>query len=152
MDLGAYVFVPEEVEPMEAYVPVPAWLCGSRPFDPSMIASRTYYENIEVTELLLTNGFRLVLRPTNDEEGKVQMQLFAPGGLSLAPEDDYPQYEGTAGYIELGGIENLDDDDYYSILSQNGVGLILALESWWHGIIASAPADNAGLMMNLVAP
>lgn len=150
MDLGAYVFVPEEVEPMEAYVPVPAWLCGSRPFDPSMIASRTYHENIEVTELLLTNGFRLVLRPTNDEEGKVQMQLFAPGGLSLAPEDDYPQYEGTAGYIELGGIENLDDDDYYSILSQNGVGLILALESWWHGIIASAPADNAGLMMNLV--
>ena len=150
MDLGAYVFVPEEEEPMEAYVPVPAWLCGSRPFDPSMIASRTYHENIEVTELLLTNGFRLVLRPTNDEEGKVQMQLFAPGGLSLAPEDDYPQYEGTAGYIELGGIENLDDDDYYSILSQNGVGLILALESWWHGIIASAPADNAGLMMNLV--
>ena len=150
MDLGAYVFVPEEEEPMEASVPIPAWLCGSRPFDPSMIASRTYHENIEVTELLLTNGFRLVMRPTNDEEGKVQMQLFAPGGLSLAPEDDYPQYEGTAGYIELGGIENLDDDDYYSILSQNGVGLIVALESWWHGIIASAPADNAGLMMNLV--
>ena len=151
MNLGTYVFVAEEEEPQEPYVPIPSWLDGYRPFDQSVIASREYHEHTEVTELVLTNGFRLVMRPTNDEEDKVQMQLFAPGGLSKAPEDDYPQYEGTAGYIELGGIERLDDEDYYSILSQNGIGLIVAIESWWHGIIASAPSDMAGVMVNLVA-
>ena len=151
MDLGTYEFVPEEEEPQEPYVPVPSWLSENKPFDQSMIASRIYHEHTEITELVLTNGFKLVMRPTNDEEGKVQMQLFAPGGLSKAPEDDYPRYEGTAGYIELGGIEKLDDEDYYSILSQNGIGLIVALESWWHGMIASAPSDKAGVMINLVA-
>ena len=151
MDLGPYEFVPEEEEPQEPYVPVPSWLSENKPFDQSMIASRIYHEHTEITELVLTNGFKLVMRPTNDEEGKVQMQLFAPGGLSKAPEDDYPRYEGTAGYIELGGIEKLDDEDYYSILSQNGIGLIVALESWWHGMIASAPSDKAGVMINLVS-
>jgi zinc protease len=151
MDLGTYEFVPEEEEPQEPYVSVPSWLSENKPFDQSMIASRIYHEHTEITELVLTNGFKLVMRPTNDEEGKVQMQLFAPGGLSKAPEDDYPRYEGTAGYIELGGIEKLDDEDYYSILSQNGIGLIVALESWWHGMIASAPSDKAGVMINLVA-
>ena len=151
MDLGPYEFVPEEEEPQEPYVSVPSWLSENKPFDQSMIASRIYHEHTEITELVLTNGFKLVMRPTNDEEGKVQMQLFAPGGLSKAPEDDYPRYEGTAGYIELGGIEKLDDEDYYSILSQNGIGLIVALESWWHGMIASAPSDKAGVMINLVA-
>ncbi len=149
--LDSYVFVPEEEEPQEPHFPVPAWLTDVRSFDPSMIKSRTDYERTEVTELVLTNGFRLVFRPTNDEDDKVQMQLFAPGGLSKAPENDYPRYEGTAGYIELGGIEKLNDDDYYSLISQNEIGLIVAMESWWHGIIASAPADKARIMINLVA-
>jgi zinc protease len=151
MDLGAYEFVSDEEDVQEPYLPIPSWLKESQPFDQSIIASRIYHEHTEVTELELVNGFKLVMRPTNDEEGKVQMQLFAPGGLSKAPEEDYPQYEGTAGYIELGGIEKLNDDDYYTILSQNGIGLIVALESWWHGIIASAPSDMAGVMINLVA-
>ena len=151
MDLGAYEFVSDEEDVQEPYLPIPSWLKESQSFDQSIIASRIYHEHTEVTELELVNGFKLVMRPTNDEEGKVQMQLFAPGGLSKAPEEDYPQYEGTAGYIELGGIEKLNDDDYYTILSQNGIGLIVALESWWHGIIASAPSDMTGVMINLVA-
>lgn len=151
MSLGRYEYVPEEEKPREEPFPVPSWLTDVGHPDPGLIESRIDYENTEVTEIMLTNGFRLVLRPTNDEEDKVQMQLFAPGGLSKAPEKEYTQYEGTAGYIELGGIEKLSDDDYYSLVSQNGIGLIVAMESWWHGIIASAPADKARIMINLVA-
>ncbi len=150
MILSPYVFVPEEPQEEEPYLPVPSWLNEIGPFDEGMIASRRDYVNTGVSEIVLTNGFRLVLRPTNDEDDRVQMQLFAPGGLSKAPEQDYPQYEGCAGYIELGGIDKLSDDDYYSITSQNGIGLIVAMESWWHGIIASAPSDKSALMMNLV--
>lgn len=149
--LDRYEFVPEEEAPQDPLFPIPAWLSEAKPFDPSLIASRTDHEHTEVTEVMLSNGFRLVLRPTNDEDDKVQMQIFAPGGLSKAPVEDYPQYEGTAGYMELGGIERLDGDDYYSLVSQNGIGLLLAMETWWHGIIASAPIDKAELMLNLVA-
>jgi zinc protease len=45
----------------------------------------------------------------------------------------------------------LSDDDYYSLVSQNGIGLIVAMEQWWHGIIASSPSDKAGVLLNLVA-
>ena len=151
MTLGRYEFIPEEATPEEPLFPVPSWLADTGTFDPSMIVSRTDHEHTGITDVLLFNGFRLVLRPTNDEEDKVQMQIFAPGGLSKAPENEYPQYEGTAGYIELGGIERLSEDDYYSLISQNGIGMIVAMESWWHGIIASAPADKAYVMLNLVA-
>ena len=150
-NLGRYEFIPEEKEPEEPHFPIPSWLTESKPFDPSVIVSRTDHRHTEVTEILLANGFRLVLRPTNDEDDKVQMQLFAPGGMSKAPEDEYPQFEGTAGYMELGGVERLDEDDYYSLISQNEIGLIVAMESWWHGMIASAPADKADVLVNLVA-
>lgn len=149
--LGSYVYQPEPVEEEEPVFEVPDWLSETAPYDPGLIASRTDYEHIGVTEVVLKNGFRLVLRPTNDEDRKIQLQLFAPGGLSKAPEQNYTLYENTAGYMELGGIEKLSDDDYYSLISQNEIGLIVAMEQWWHGMIASSPHDRSKLLINLVA-
>ena len=150
-NLGEYVYQPKPVEPEEPVMPVPAWLSERRSFDKSLIASRTDHPHTGITDVVLKNGFRLVLRPTNDEEKKVQLQLFAQGGLSKAPENDYPLYEYTAGYMELGGIEKLSDDEYFTLTAQNGIGLIIAMEQWWHGIIASAPSENTGLLINLIA-
>ncbi len=148
-DLEPYTFAHKE-EAVYEKTPVPAFLLQERDFDKSLIAERTYYRNIGVTDVILKNGFRFVLRPTKDEEGQVQMQLFAPGGLSRVPEDEFALYEGMAGYMELGGIEGMSDDDYFSILPENRIGLLLAMESYWHGIIASAPSENIRLMFNLV--
>ncbi len=149
MECEPYTFVPRE-EVVYEKTPVPDFLLRERVFDEGVIAERTYYENIGVTDVILKNGFRFVLRPTKDEEGKVQMQLFAPGGLSRVPEQDFALYENMAGYMELGGIEGMDDDDYFSILPENGIGLLLAMESYWHGIIATAPTESMRLMFNLV--
>ena len=148
--LGKYVYPEKEIEEEDPAVEIPAWLASEGIFDASMIAERKYHHHTAITEVTLTNGFHLVLRPTNDEDNKVQVQLFAPGGLSKAPEQDYPRYEGTAGYMELGGIEKLSDDDYFAIMSQNDMGMLVAMESWWHGIIASAPSDKSQILFNLM--
>ncbi len=145
-----FVYEPEEPEEDVMKTVIPAFLIEKRPFDKGMIASRRYYSNINVTDILLTNGFRIVLRPTEDTDGVIQMQTFAPGGLSRMPEDDYARYEGMAGYMELGGIEGIPDDVYRSVLAENGIGLLLGIENHWHGMIASAPASSARLMFNAV--
>ena len=150
-ELGKYEYVAKEAEPEDPAVAIPSWLSDERPYDESMIADRKDHSHTGITEATLTNGFHLVLRPTNDEDGKIQLQLFAPGGLSRVPEQDYPRYEGTAGYMELSGVERLSDDDYFSIMSQNDMGLLVAMESWWHGIIASAPTDRSQVLLGLVA-
>lgn len=149
--LGKYEFVSPEEEDDGPVAAIPDFLEAARPFDPSCIVSRAYYPHTGITEVLLDNGFRIVTRKTDDEEDKIQVQLLAPGGLSLIPEDEYPFYSGTAGYIELGGIEGMDDDDYMSMLADNQIGLIVALEHWWHGMIASAPGGKSGVLFNLMA-
>lgn len=150
-DKEKYIFMLEPVIEAEPLCEIPEWLSDVRPFDASAVASRVDHKHTEVTEVVLKNGFKLVLRPTNDEDDKVQMQLFARGGLSKVPEKEYAKFEGTAGYMELGGVERLSDDDFYSIVSQNEIGLLVAMEPWWHGIIASSPSDRTALLLNLVA-
>ena len=145
-----YVFVPDEPEDETARTVIPAFLLEERPSGEDMIANMLFYRNIAVTDVFLKNGFRLILRPTRDEEGRIQMQTFAPGGLSRVPEDEYAKYEGLAGYMELGGIEGVDDDVYRSVMAENGIGLLLGIESYWHGMIASGPSRNMRLLFNLV--
>ena len=150
-ELEPYVYAPKPAEPEEPLFEIPEWLSENKPFDKSLIASRTDHHHTGITDVVFINGFRLVLRPTNDEDRKVYMQMFAPGGLSKAPEQDYPLYENAAGYIELGGVEKLTEDEYFSLISQNGIGLLIAMEQWWHGMIASAPSDKSRILLRLVA-
>lgn len=149
-EYDSYVYVTEESEPEPEMTPVPSWLTEDHPFDSSMIASRTDYPQSGIEEVILQNGFRFVLRPTDDEEDRLQMHIFAPGGLSAVPEEDYPLYEGLAGYMELGGIEGLDDYEYGSILAENGLGILVAMGGYWHEVIASGPSANQKLLLNLV--
>ena len=51
---------------------------------------------------------------------------------------------------ELGGIERMNDEEYLSMLANNGIGMIVAIENWWHGIIASAPANLHQVLFNLI--
>lgn len=149
MELAPFVYEAEEPE-AEVAAEIPDMLVEERPFDGSMISRFVCYDNIGVTDVLLKNGLRFVLRPTPDGEGRVQLQTFAPGGLSVVPEDDYAYYEGLAGYMELGGIEGLDEGAYHSVLAENGIGLILGIESYWHGMIASAPVEHSRLLFNIM--
>ena len=145
-----YTYVEDDRETEAVRTVIPAPLLQKRPADAGKVSGRTFYPATGVTDVMLENGFRLVLRPTRDDEGRIQMQTFAPGGLSRVPEDRYAYFEGMAGYMELGGIEGIDDDVYHSVLAENGIGLLLAIESYWHGMIASAPASSMRLMFNLV--
>ncbi len=145
-----YAFVEERDDEPESSVEIPDFLVQEREFDGNMITSRIYYPNIGVTSVYLDNGFRFVLRPTEDEENKIQMQLFAPGGLSRIPEDDFPLYDGLASHMEAAGIEKMEDDDYFEMLMENEVGIILAMETYWHGMIASAPSGSVRLLMNVM--
>lgn len=146
-----YVYVKEaDPDGVREPVHVPDFLVEERPFDESVIRYRTYYDNIRVTDVFLNNGMRFVLRPTEDESDKVMYQLFAPGGLSRVPDEEYAVYEGMAAYMELGGIEGVPDSTYHAIISENDLGMILAIESNWHGFIASAPVASTRLLLNMM--
>lgn len=140
----------EEPEELREPTPVPEFLVQEREYDENVIKYRTYYDNIRVTDVFLNNGMRFVLRPTEDESDKIMLQMFAPGGLSRVPEDEYAVYEGMGAYMELGGIEGVEDEIYHSLIAEKELGLLMTIESNWHGFIASAPVASTRLLLNMM--
>lgn len=49
----------------------------------SAFYSEKEFANVEVTEIILKNGMRVYLKPTNFEEDEILIQLTAPGGFSI---------------------------------------------------------------------
>jgi zinc protease len=57
-----------------------------------------------ITEWELSNGVKVVLKPTTFKEDEILFQAFSPGGTSLAPDADFIPAETSAQVIASGGL------------------------------------------------
>ena len=97
---GVYEYVVEEEEEREK-VDVPEFLV--RKFTPSrqLIASERVIDGLDVKEICLTNGARIILKRTKDEDRQITLTAFAKGGASVLTPEHYPLLEGLPGHIQL---------------------------------------------------
>ena len=56
---------------------------------PGTIVSEKEHKDVEVTEWVLSNGIRVLLKPTTFKNDLILMSAFSPGGHSLVPDKDY---------------------------------------------------------------
>lgn len=144
-----YVYVAEERDEQEK-VEIPDFLTRKFAQTHLSVASERTIEGLDVKEICLTNGARIILKRTKDEEQQITLTAFARGGASVLTPENYPLLEGVAGYMEMGGIEKMDYDAYYEMLSQENMAFSVTFEPYWHGWMAMAPADKATELCRLV--
>ncbi len=57
--------------------------------EPGRIESEKIIADLNITELQLSNGVRVILKPTDFKNDEIRMTAFSPGGHSLYPDEDY---------------------------------------------------------------
>ncbi len=94
---------------------------------PGRIASRNRIAELDVTEWKLGNGVRVLLKTTDFKADEVLVSGFAPGGVSLYPDERATAGELATLFIERGGVGNLSLIDLQKKLTgkvaQVGVGI-----------------------------
>lgn len=148
-EASPFLYVKEE-EVQEKIISTPQCLKTEKLYNPSDVESTYFYENISVSEINLTNGLRILLRPTSDDGGTIQLSLFARGGVADLSNNDYYRYDGTAGYMEMGVIETVPYDTITTYMMQNRMALNSGISPYWHELLASSPTEKAGELFNLV--
>lgn len=71
---------------------------------PGAIAKTATKEAFGITEWELSNGVKVVLKPTTFKEDEILFQAFSPGGTSLASDADYIPARTAAQVIASGGL------------------------------------------------
>ena len=80
-------------------------LVPSRP-SPGEIVERKAIEELGVTEWRLSNGVRVVLRPSDFKNDEILFASFSPGGTSLVSDDDWLEANLATSVAQLSGFGN----------------------------------------------
>ncbi len=108
---------------------------------------------IGATVLTLSNGVEVWLKPTDFKNDQILFSAYAPGGLSLAPEQNYKTANLATAMVGVGGMGGLNPVDLSKMLSGKIAQASPSISDYQQGISGSStPKDlETALQLNYLA-
>lgn len=99
-------------------------------------------EKIQVTELTLSNGARVILKPTDFKNDEIIISAFSNGGTSLASDEDVASASYISGVIAESGINNLSQTEMKKAMTGKNVSISPFITDLYEGFNGnSTPKD-----------
>ena len=107
-------------------------------------------EELGLTELTLSNGVKVVLRPTDFKNDQVLMNALSWGGNSLYPDSDFNNVEFTAEVIAESGVGNFNRINLEKTLAGKKIRLQPFISTYSEGMNGSTSPDDMEMFMQLI--
>lgn len=108
----------------------------------SKIVSESKISEIGVTEFKLSNGVKVILKPTDFKNDEISFTAFSPGGSSLSSDADYQSALYATAIIRNGGLADFNSVQLPKMLSGKRVSVSPYISERFEGISGSAaPKD-----------
>jgi zinc protease len=140
-----------EKKAITAYVDrVPTRPLLETPPEPGRITSTSTRESHGLTEWQLSNGVRVVLKPTNFKQDEILMRAFSPGGHSLVPDADFIPASTAAQAVSAGGVGEFSSIDLRRVLTGKVAGVGVSIDSTTEGLSGSGSIKDLETLFQLV--
>jgi zinc protease len=136
------------IEPWEDKAVV-APLMASKP-QPGKVVKEAKIEAIGVTEWTLSNGVRVLVKPTDFEKDAVVITGTSPGGLAAASDKQFADARFADDVVGMGGVGELDAEDLDKALTGKHVSVGATIDETTEAIDASGSARDLETMLQLV--
>jgi zinc protease len=103
-----------------------------------------------ITEWELTNGVKVVLKPTNFKEDEVLFRAFSPGGTSLASDQDFVAASTAAQVISRSGLAKFSAVDLQKMLTGKVASARPFISDTDEGLQGSASRKDLETMFQLI--
>lgn len=117
---------------------------------PGQIVARRTIPEVGVTEWTLSNGARVVLKPTNFKEDEILFQATSAGGVSLAEDRNLVSANTADQVIPAGGLGVFSAVDLEKKLAGKAVHIRPSIGELDEGLSASASPRDAEILFELV--
>lgn len=99
-------------------------------------------ESLGIKELTLSNGVKVILKPTPFKNDEVRFSSFSPGGTSLYSDSDYQSAINAPGIIASSGVGGISAIELPKLLAGKRVSMTPYISELYEGINGyAAPAD-----------
>ena len=123
-------------------------------FDENLVQKNTVSEKaipeLGVTEIVLSNGVRVILKPTDFKNDEVIFTSFSPGGYSLVPDDSLTAATTAASIIGQSGLKDFSEVQLEKKLAGKLVSVSPWIDDIQEGISGSASPQDMETMLQLI--
>ena len=136
--LSAYV---DTISTLPLLEPVPA---------PGRVVNSTDRAALGITEWQLSNGVRVVLRPTTNKQDEILFRAVSSGGTSVASDQDFVAAETAASVIERSGLGKLNESTLEKKLAGKTAFVRPEIGDTSEGLRGGSSRDDLETMFQLV--
>jgi len=112
--------------------------------------TKTYDAALGITEWQLSNGARVVIKPTTFEKDSITIAGFAAGGVSMATDAEYPAVRFANQVVGLGGLGQYDSITLGKILAGKQLNVDTYLSDTQSAVSASSSVQDLETAMQLL--
>lgn len=102
------------------------------------IVAETTNQEMGITTWTLSNGAKVILKPTTFRNDQILISAFSLGGSSLYPDKDYQSAIDAVGILSRGGVGELDSKTLSRILTGKTMGVSPFISENYEGINANS--------------
>ncbi|HYG61041.1 MAG TPA: insulinase family protein, partial [Thermoanaerobaculia bacterium] len=117
---------------------------------PGRIVSESRVEELNVTEWRLSNGVRVIMKPTDFQNDEILLTSYSPGGSSLVPDSKYLSAAFATAVIRDAGLGRFDRITLEKALAGKAAGVLPYIGTFEEGIRGVAAARDLETMFQLV--
>ena len=114
------------------------------------IKKESFNEQFGTTEWLLSNGMRVILKPTEFKNDEVLMQMVSLGGKSLIETEDLPSATLATDIVSFMGLGDFSMNDLRKALSGKTVDVEADIDAYTEGIEGASSVKDIESMLQLV--
>ena len=118
--------------------------------DAGEIIDTKYLDKYDITEWKLSNGVRVILKPTDFKEDEIVFRAISPGGTSLASDEDFIPARMASQVISAGGVGEFSAIDLQKKLTGKVVGVRPIISDWDEGLMGSASPKDVEILFQLI--
>lgn len=124
-------------------------LLAAKPAAGNVVETKTIPE-LGVTEWKLSNGIRVVMKPTDFKNDEVSFTAYSQGGTSLASDADFIPASTASAVIPLGGVAQFDQIALQKMLTGKAAGVSPYINELQEGMNGSASPKDLETMFQLI--
>jgi zinc protease len=117
---------------------------------PGTVAKATTRADIGVTEWQLSNGARVILKPTTYKEDEVLFRATSPGGISIASDQDLVAAQTADAVVAAGGVGQFSTIDLTRVLAGSSLGVQADIDEADEGMRGGASVKDLEKMFQLI--
>ena len=113
------------------------------------IKKTTHNESLGVTEWTLSNGVRVMVKPTTFKQDEILFYAFSQGGRSLVATENLPSAVLATDVVELGGLADMSTTDLQKALTGKRVSISPSISAYSENLNGSSTIKDLETLLQL---